>query len=309
MNNLFKSIIFLTIFVILYIVLSYLLLPKTNLHKYGLYNTSMYEILGEKSNTIDIVVIGDSLVYSSISPMDIYGQYGYTMFDCSEAAQILPDAYNYFKIAIEIQKPKVVILEANILFRDANKRPWYNKPLKVLKNSLPLVTYHNNWKRMLFSSSKINGWINVSKGYKKNMDIKSSINYKYMKETKKARKIPEANYDYLKKIVDISLENDIKLILVGFPSQKSWTYKKHNMVKSLAEQFNLDYINLNINDELNIDWVNDTKDSGDHLNYFGAKKVSKYIGSYLKDLNILTDHKGDPKYEEWNKAYNYFLKN
>ena len=117
MKNVLKIIIFIANFVMIYIILSYFFLPKINLYKYGMYNTSLYEILGEKKNTIDTIVLGDSLVYSSVSPMEIYNEYGYTVFDCAEPAQILSDTYEYFKIAMDSQNPKVVIIEPNIFFR------------------------------------------------------------------------------------------------------------------------------------------------------------------------------------------------
>ena len=83
MKNLFKSIIFLSLFVFLYYGFSYILLPKDNMKDFGLFKTAQYEILGEKKDSIDVVILGDSLVYSSIIPMEIYNEYGFTTFDCA----------------------------------------------------------------------------------------------------------------------------------------------------------------------------------------------------------------------------------
>lgn len=47
MKNLFKSIIFIAIFIFLYYGFSYLLLPKENIKEFGLIKTSEYEILGD----------------------------------------------------------------------------------------------------------------------------------------------------------------------------------------------------------------------------------------------------------------------
>ena len=308
MKNFFKSMVFVIGFVIIYVILSYLFLPRVNLKKYGLYNTSMYEILGENPNTIDVIVLGDSLVYSSVSPMDIYGEYGFTVFSCAEPAQILSDTYRYFKVAMDSQNPKIVMIEANILFRNALKRPWYNRPLKVLKNSLPLVTYHNNWKSALFTNGHINSWTTVAKGYKKNTDINPSYNYNYMKVCKKEKKIPDENLVYFQKIYDYCQENNVKMVLIGLPSQKSWGYAKHNRILRLADEYDLEYINYNFDDMLHIDWVNETKDNGSHLNDSGAKKVSKLIGEYLSNLNMLENHKSTKGYEEWDRAFQFFLK-
>lgn len=309
MKNVVKVVLFVFIFIVVYIAFSYLSLPKNNLFKYGLYNTSMYEILGEKKETIDTIIIGDSLVYSSVSPMDIYGEYGYTVFDCSEPAQLLSDGYNYYKIAVDSQKPKVVFIEANMLFRDSAKKPWYNKPLKIIKNSLPLITYHSNWKKLFINKKNIGAWTNTGKGYKKNTSIKSSTNHEYMIDSDAKQKIPKANYYYIEQIIKDSEEKNIKLIFIGLPSQKSWNMKKHNKMIEMSNKYNITYINLNDNKDIDIDWTTDTKDKGDHLNDNGAKKVSKYLGEYLSSMGILEDHREDIKYQEWNQAYKYYKAN
>lgn len=54
---------------------------------------------------------------------------------------------------------------------------------------------------------------------------------------------------------------------------------------------------------LNIDWENETKDEGSHLNYKDAKKVSHYLGNYLNDNNLVENHKDDEDYSEWHEAY------
>jgi len=293
MKNLLKSMVFVIIFIIMYFFFSYLFLPKDSIAKYGFYKTSLYDVLGEAPNTVDVVAVGDSLVYSSICPKEIYKDYGYTVFDCAEAAQILPDAYEYYKVAVESQKPKIAIVESNILFRDAGKRPWYNGPLKVLKNSIPLIAHHDNWKRLLFSHE---GLINPEKGYKKNNSIRPSENKEYMKVTNKAWSIPEANIEYLEKIIQLSKENNIKLVFVGLPSQKTWNYKKHKKMEELSKEYGLEYINLNLEKDLDIDWTKDTKDRGDHLNYYGAQKTSKYLGEYLKNTDLLQDHRNNLAY-------------
>ena len=58
-----------------------------------------------------------------------------------------------------------------------------------------------------------------------------------------------------------------------------------------------------LQDEIQIDWNNDTKDAGDHLNYSGAAKVTNYLGEYLNNRDILTDHREDEKYHSWVEAY------
>lgn len=299
MKNLFKSILFILGFIFLYYTLSYLLLPKDNIKEFGLIKTSQYEILGEAKNSVDVVVIGDSLVYSSVIPMEIYGKYGYTVFNCAEAAFILPDAYSYYKTALKSQHPKVVILGGNMFFRDTHKRRWYIKYQRALKNALPLLTYHNNWKNILFSK---NGLMNIEKGYKLNKTIKPSKYKNYMKENTKKYVMKTENIEYLKKFIKLADEYNTKLIIMGLPSQKSWNYQKDEKFNELSKELGFTFINLNKYD-LNIDWIKDTKDKGDHLNYYGALKATNAIGEILKNTNLLKDHRGDKSYQLWDKAY------
>lgn len=305
-KNILKTVLFFVIGIILFFAFSYLFMPKKNLLKYGFYKTSLFEILGENSKSIDVIVVGDSLVYSSISPMKIYGDYGYTVFNCAEPAQIISDAYEYYKVSVESQKPKIVFIEANMLFRDSSKKPWYNRYLKIFKNSTPLFKYHNNWKKILFSNL---GLKNKDKGYIFSNKIKPSKNFDYMAKNKRKYNISQVNIDYFEKMLDIANKNNIKVVLLGLPSQKSWNNDKHKKILKLAKDYQLDYLNLNLIDDINIDWNKDTKDRGDHLNSYGSKKVSKYIGKYLKDTNILKSHKKDKKYKDWNTLYKLYAKN
>lgn len=300
MKKVLKMFMFVLIFVILFFIFSYLLSPKYNLKKFGFIKNSLYSILSEKPNTIDVVAVGDSLVYSSISPMEIYGEYGYTVFDCSKPAQLVTEAYNYYKVAVESQKPKVAFIEANILFRNINKKSAISKSKDFLKSSVPLMVYHNNWKKIIIKDDDAN---NNFKGFVYSKKIKPGTLKEYMVKTDDIKPIPKENLEYLNKIIELSKENNIKLIFVGLPSQKSWNYAKHNAISKLSKELQFEYINLNMIEEIDIDWQKDTRDKGDHLNYFGAKKVSKYLGEYLKKLNIISSKKNDSNYNDWNMLY------
>lgn len=301
MNKFIKSIIFILIFIIIYYSLSYLFLPKYNLKKFGMYKTASYEILGEKENSIDAIFIGDSLIYSSIIPMEIYGEYGYTTFDCASPAVVPEDAYNYYEVALESQHPKIAFVGANMFFRDPNKRPWYTKYIKIAKNIMPLFNYHDNWKDLLFSDT---GLTNIEKGYRVNKKRKPGKNRDYMNENKFKDKVFKENEEYLKKIVDKAKEENVRLIVIGLPGQTSWNNKRDKKFEYLSQKYGFEYMNLNKKEyNLDINWEKETKDGGNHLNYYGAKKVSKYFGEFLKDTNLFTDHRNDKNYQEWNNAY------
>ena len=63
-----------------------------------------------------------------------------------------------------------------------------------------------------------------------------------------------------------------------------------------------------LTDEIPIDWETDSRDGGDHLNYYGAMKVSSYMSGYLADHYDLPDHRGDSAYSAWDAAYDQYQK-
>ena len=299
MRNVLKSILFILILFILIDILNWFFIPSFNP-----FSKNNFEISSEKENTVDVLFLGDSLVYSSISPMEIWNNYGYTSFDCAGAAMILSDAYDYLEYAVKKQHPKVVMMEANMLFRDPKKRTLSVSLANKAKELMPIVTYHNNWKNYLTKGSMDN-WINVDKGYKYITKVKSGKADDYMAYNKDKELIPKVNYEYLKNIINLCNENNIELVLIGCPSQLSWRYAKHNASSNIAKKYNLDFINLNI-ENIGINWIKDTKDKGAHLNNSGSKKVSLFLGNYLKEHNLVTDHRNDKKYDEWNTAYTLY---
>ncbi len=302
MKNFIKSIIFCIILVVLLTVSIYFLIPQNNIRKYNFLNILDYEILEEEDNTIDVLFVGDSLVYSSVSPMEIWNNFGFTSFDCSTPAQLTETAHEYIKIAIERQHPKVIFLEANILFRDPAKRTDERKIKDLYDRYSIFDKYHDNWKDYLSYGKRIN----PTKGYYYINRTNKAKKNNYMEDKKVREKIPDINIEYFNKIIDLCNSNDIQLILFGVPSMKSWTYAKDQKANEIANEYNLTFIDFNVNNMLDIDWENETKDEGSHLNYKGAKKVSQYLGNYLFENNLVENHKEDPSYDDWNKAYNKY---
>ena len=301
MKNVLKSILFIFILLVLTEIITILFLPKDMLKKYGFKATVTYPILEEQPNTIDAIVLGDSLVYSSVSPMEIWDQYGYPVYDCAEAAESMKESYESLKIAIDHEHPKIVLFETNMLFRNPNKKPWYYKVKRKILQYIPITKYHNDWKRI--GTAPENNIADVDKGY---IYVTKKEKYKPIDNKKnlhKARKILPGNMEYLKKMIKLCEDNNVKFTLISNPSQVSWRYSKHHASEKISKEYQLDYLDLNIiEDELGIDWANETKDDGDHLNHSGAKKVSAYIGKYLKETKLLTDKRNDPQYKVWNKA-------
>ena len=83
-----------------------------------LYNYSSYSIFQEPDNSIDVLSIGDSNVYSSIFPLVWWEQQGFTGYTWGQPSQRIPETYEYLKKIYKHQKPPIVLIDGNNLFRD-----------------------------------------------------------------------------------------------------------------------------------------------------------------------------------------------
>ena len=91
-------------------------------------------------------------------------------------------------------------------------------------------------------------------------------------------------------------------MLVSVPSTKNWNYAKHNAIAELSDNLGIEYVDMNtLQKEIPIDWKNETRDEGDHLNYYGAVKATSYMGKYFEASGLFENKKNDPEYAEWNR--------
>ena len=92
------------------------------------------------------------------------------------------------------------------------------------------------------------------------------------------------------RIVDFCREKGIKLSFFAIPSGSSWTVKKHNAIVSLSDSLGIDFVDYNTDTDLldGFDWKTDTKDGGNHMNYYGASKVTSAYTAHLTELFSLT---------------------
>ena len=313
MSNVIKkisaSVAFLLIFVILLLVSSYVFMPKNNLKEFGMDDTAANGILGEKSDTIDVLVLGDSEAYSSITPMQIWNDYGYTTYVCATSAQYLSYSENLLKQAFRKQKPKLVILETNAIYREMK---FENSIMTKAENYFSVFKYHDRWKNMSrndFLGKVEYTWTDDFKGYYYNSNTVKSDNLDYMKPTDEAEQIMPINKSYVKNIADFCKENGADFLLVSTPSTKNWNYKRHNGIEKLAKELNLNYIDLNTGDtKVDIDWSKDTRDKGDHLNHSGAVKTTRFLGQYIKNNYSFPDKRKNAEYNKWNEALKRYTK-
>ena len=281
--------------------LALLFRPKNNRQDFGMDEMKANGILAEPENTIDVVALGDSECALAISPMVMWREKGIAAYNCGTAGESLYETYGYLRQALEKQKPRLVILETNVIYKECKLEDYLFAKLERL---IPALRYHDRWKSLRAEDlgPVEYTWQDPYRGYMFYADIVPADVKEYMFPTSDVRYIARWGKKSLDEIVKLCREAGAELILVSTPSALNWSYPNHNGIQALANEYGLTYLDMNLlGDELGIDWKTDTKDQGDHMNCFGAEKVSRWLAGWLKDNFDVPDHRGEEAYGRWDE--------
>lgn len=309
-----KCIAFFVILLLILLAISYVLIPKNNTAESGMEEEQAMGILGERENSIDVIVYGDSEPMASIIPMKMWEDYGITSYVCATSGQTLPDTCKMAYDTLKKQKPKIIILEANNSYIPTSITVPMARIINIL---LPVTEYHNRWKNL--KPEDLFGPINYT-----NTDVNRGYYYvgrvapdddtaDYMTYSDDKEEISSLNKLYIKFLKNYAEANGAKFMMVSVPNTNNWNYARHNAMKEFTEQEGIEFLDMNyLKDELNINWQTETGDNGEHVNFQGALKVTDYLGKYLVEHNDLTNYKNDTEYNNWNldlelfkQKYNY----
>ena len=301
-RNIISSVLFLSILAALLMTASAIMKPSKRAGVNSLEDPLTNGVLAERKNTIDVVFLGDSECYSTFIPLKIWNDHGITSYVCGTTEQVLSYSYELLTKTEKKQDPKIVVLETNTVFREVTStKAFINKA----EGLFSVFKYHDRWKNLQPKSWQINEnkiYDERSKGYLFNTIVNAASTQGYMTPTDEKETIPTDNVKYVKKIRDYCRKNGAELVLVSVPSTKNWNYAKHNAIAELSDNLGIEYVDMNtLRKEIPIDWKNETRDKGDHLNYYGAVKATSYIGKYLEASGLFESKKNDPEYAEWNR--------
>lgn len=310
MKKIIKIGIFIILFLGLYMYACLVFTPKDKKDFGGDKFFSGYGYEVENKNTIDVLAIGNSDLYSSLVSQKLFGDYGYTVYSCGASKATLGMGERWLKEVSRNQQIKVLIVEADFIFETR-----YMGSIEQLLGRFrffgsPFV-YHAKWKQLkardFYQLPKRE--IDDLKGYRFSGKIKriDREHPDYMMHDKKA-KITKNNIVILKRIINFCKKENIQVLMYESPTFFSWNLSKSELVQAICTKYNIPFIDFNLMlDDIGFDMKNDYRDNGNHLNYFGACKVTTFIGSYLNAHYKLDNHFDDVNYASWQKSYNVYL--
>lgn len=314
MKKVIKILIFLFVFNIILLSIAYTLLPKNK----G-YNSIDYF---KYNNTLDIIWLGPSTTYLTISPMYIWNKYKVTSFNNAHTSHRLTSIY----LLNDMKKynPKVVFFDISIFLIilpnlleahnriDNNLFKWFlnmDSRYKYLQDIDAgygelfyfhlLNMYHNRWKQLNeydFINNPSNYYF---LGCNLNFFIKSQPNPNAID---KYLLIKEHIYIF-NTLIKYIKDSNLNVILWCPPTARQDIFEYSFLVEDIINKFNITYINFNkLSKEISLDYNKDFFDSY-HMNAYCGEKVSDYLIEYaIKNYNIKT-HENDPAYASWNEDY------
>ncbi|MCR5311236.1 MAG: hypothetical protein K6E32_07485 [Lachnospiraceae bacterium] len=264
----------------------------------------------------DIVFIGNSHNFCTVSTDLLYDEYGIESFMLSTSAQTIPMSYYAAMEAIELKHPDKIVLEISYVphehliigsgmdhcfFDDMPRCKARKLALEDLIDEeeriyyiLPLGYYHSRW-RELHKEDYEDADLSYRGTFTNNRMEDSLDNIPVAPEGEELP-IPEITEEYLLKIFDLCKETGTELILyvAPFGSNESNKYsedillnaqRNFNYVCRIAKEqgiraYNLFYELDNLELVFGTDWMD-----RQHLNLFGQEKVTRYMADrgYFSD--------------------------
>lgn len=293
--------------------------------------------LYESKDQYDVVLMGSSHMNGGIDPNILWHDYGITSFNYATGGQPIDVTYYLLKEVLKKHKNPIVVLDVYYLgLTDKYGDQGYisnvldsmkfsvNK-LEAIENCVPLkerisylfpiLKYHERWSDLSendikFDPSEYYSQKGFGAGTNKYGKDKTAV-----AKTTEMEDIPEKTKLYLNKIIELSKKEGFKLIFTNTPydykdtlGASNWVkdpQKMINKIKQVAKDNNIDFIDYNDDNkftEIGLDFKNDMNNAG-HLNVWGASKVTKDFGNFLKQNLKLADHRGDSKYKQWDVDY------
>ncbi len=316
-NKIIKIVCFITIFAVLFF-----RFEKVFNFKYGdgIYSLScFYE---EPEDSIDVLCFGSSHIFENVNTGILWKEYGIADFNLCGSIQPVWNTYYYMKEALKTQRPRVMVVDVYGTIQtedyiDHSRIIKNNYGLKFSKDKIESIlvsspeesridylmehsNYHNRYSEITRSDFADHlGMTNYKnwKGFGLNTAVKAFSEPKEF-DTNETAELTDKVTEYLMKIIELSKEKDIPLLLIKTPycGVTLDIQKKYNKVAEIAGENDIPFINFNRHyKEIGINFETDFADAN-HMNHRGNVKFTRYLAGYLKENYEIPDRRGDSAY-------------
>lgn len=276
----------------------------------------------EQDEDYDVLFMGTSHMIYGISPMDLWDDYGIVSYNFGTPAQTIPCTYWLMENALDYTTPKLMVIDCYTL-SDTRKivvsahssfdafplsRTKIESIFDLFEHEETDLTrmeffwnyasYHFRWNDLDHYDFEANPTKGKGGGFLYEIECGNEMT-KISREDK--MKENTAGVEYLEKMIQDCQNRgiDVLLTFLPFPAGED-SQREANRVYDIAEQYGVNYINF-----LDLDIVNYETDCADdnHLNVFGIRKVTDYIGKYIMEHYTIADQRINDVYSNWHADY------
>lgn len=290
------------------------------------------------NNSVDVLFIGSSSSFWGVSPMYMWRDYGIT--SVMRASFMLSPVVSelYLKEALEYQNPQLVIINPQAAFAEYNYEAYEGslsnsisfEKLSINKLSamydiykdsdykiglhelmFPIFRYHSRWSELTIYDNDNSKYLNGSRTRGQYMvpSIKKLEFKETMIPTGEITDLAPESEHYYRNMIEYCLDREINVALFILPRQ-DWSYANHNGLQRLADEYGIEFIDLNVNEIreiLNLDYSYDYYDET-HLNVFGSEKAAAYIGGFIQERYNIADRRAEGEIaNKWNEDLEWYL--
>lgn len=318
MKNIIRYLIGIVSFVGIFICLFYIV-DTTLKFKYEDGILPMEDLYEYPDNSVDVLLLGSSHVGVNIDTVKLNTEYGIAAYNLWGSVQPTWNSYFYLKEALKTQKPKLVVLEgfltsqeyeymdySRIIKNTLGMKPSLNKIQAINVSAtddvkkdvlLGFSTYHTRYSEL--SATDFSRYLWNFQVSDKNITNGNGITPCRLPETvaeDDCKAMSKKMETYLIKIMKLCKSQNIPMAVFVSPFSASKSeMQRFNTVKKLAEEYDVQFINYNLEYEnIGIDYEKDFADSAGHLNDGGVTKLTSALGKYLKANYQLPEKYDDP---------------
>lgn len=274
------------------------------------------------ANSIDVMFIGNSHAYCTFDPAVVEPIINKKVFNAGLPDQKIDMVWYTLQEMLEKQNPETIVLEAFSFGRSNSEYAGFVANMDAMspgllkfkeafdifpdkydafRMSIGLFRSHNNWKKPSVMKGNLKYALGVSaKDYsgfdgfyplESKMSAETIQKYKEGKDIKFTPVADEYSVGYFKRIVKLCKERNIRLIVAMAPFNDLYVAKVdyssfYEKLNGLCKDEGVEYLDFNILYKevgLNYNDFEDAYHHAQHMNIWGAEKVSGYLAEYLKD--------------------------
>ena len=298
----------------------------------------------EDKDSLDVVLLGSSEMYSGVIPAKLYEDYGITSYPYATSSSTAGAMATQIKEIKRTQNPQLIVIEINaFLYGTANEtkesslRGYIdNVPMNVNKFDyirtviqpddraeyfFPIVKYHGVWndypkplnRCLTMMHQEMRGYTYL-RGFKTNANIfkltdKSlSANLPGDNKTLALDKRYEPKLkEFLQYLKDEKIENVLFMRMPHLVTKQTYNrFKRGNEAGRMIQEAGFDFINLERDEEM-MSLPADYYYNLDHLNINGAEKLTSKVGNILTEKYHVEKAKlTDKQAAEWQESVDFY---